>query len=95
LVEQSRIVAEVERLLSLVEEAELLARVSVRRCARLRQSILKWAFEGRLADQDPSDEPASVLLERIRSETSSSRHSTTDADVGQPRRSKGRRHQLS
>ena len=71
--EQSRIVAEVERLLSLVEEAELLANVSVRRCARLRQSILKWAFEGRLADQDPSDEPASVLLERIRSETSASR----------------------
>jgi type I restriction enzyme S subunit len=71
--EQSRIVAEVERLLSLVEEAELLANVSVRRCARIRQSILKWAFEGRLADQDPSDEPASVLLERIRSETSASR----------------------
>lgn len=77
LVEQSRIVAEVERLLSLVEEAELLARVSVRRCARLRQSILKWAFEGRLADQDPSDEPVSVLLERIRSETSASRQSAS------------------
>ena len=36
--------------------------------ARLRQSILKWAFEGRLVDQDPNDEPASVLLERIRAE---------------------------
>ncbi|MDE2877913.1 hypothetical protein [Candidatus Palauibacter soopunensis] len=34
----------------------------------LRQSILKRAFEGRLVPQDPADEPASVLLERIRAE---------------------------
>ena len=34
----------------------------------LRQSILKRAFEGRLVPQDPSDEPASVLLERFRTE---------------------------
>jgi type I restriction enzyme, S subunit len=36
------------------------------RMSRLRQSILKWAFEGKLVDQDPTDEPASVLLDRIR-----------------------------
>jgi type I restriction enzyme, S subunit len=34
----------------------------------LRQSILKRAFEGKLVDQDPNDEPASVLLDRIRAE---------------------------
>ena len=38
------------------------------RLQRLRQSILKWAFEGKLVDQDPNDEPASVLLEGIRFE---------------------------
>ena len=38
------------------------------RSAGLRRSVLKAAFEGRLVPQDPSDEPASVLLERIAAE---------------------------
>ena len=37
-----------------------------------RQAILKRAFEGRLVPQDPDDEPASVLLERIRAEREAS-----------------------
>ena len=35
---------------------------------RLRQSILKQAFEGKLVFQDPSDEPAWILLEKIKQE---------------------------
>jgi type I restriction enzyme S subunit len=38
--------------------------------AALRRSVLKAAFEGKLVPQDPSDEPASVLLERIRANRS-------------------------
>jgi type I restriction enzyme S subunit len=66
--EQERIVSEVSRLMSMADEIEVELERSLTRCHRLRQSILEWAFEGKLADQDPADEPASLLLERIRAE---------------------------
>ena len=66
--EQRRIVAEVERRLSVVQQAESAVEANLARAERLRQSILKQAFSGQLVPQDPCDEPASVLLERIRAE---------------------------
>ena len=68
LVEQQRIVREADRLESTYDEVAHMAAVQLVRIGRLRQSILKWAFEGKLADQDPTDEPASVLLARIKAE---------------------------
>lgn len=68
LAEQVRIANEVERLFSLSDSSINIVATNHARAQRLRQSILKWAFEGKLADQDPDDEPASVLLERIRAE---------------------------
>jgi type I restriction enzyme S subunit len=68
LAEQERILAEVERLLSIGDSAHSIVRPSITGSASLRQSILKWAFEGRLVDQDPTEESASALLERIASE---------------------------
>ena len=68
LAEQRRIVAEVERRLSVTHQAEATVDASLARAERLRQSILKQAFSGELVPQDPDDEPAAALLERIRAE---------------------------
>jgi len=68
LAEQRRIVAEVERRMSLVAALEISVAAALVRAGRLRQAVLKQAFEGRLVPQDPNDEPASVLLERIKAE---------------------------
>ncbi len=68
LAEQRRIVAEVERRLSVADAFGQVIERSLKRAERLRQAVLKLAFEGRLVPQDPNDEPASVLLERIRAE---------------------------
>jgi len=63
--EQDQIVADVHERLSLIERAESLIGANLKRSARLRQSILKRAFEGKLVPQIATDEPASALLERI------------------------------
>lgn len=66
--EQAQIVAEVERRLSIADATEKTITHALTRAARLRQAILKRAFEGRLVPQDPNDEPASELLKRIQAE---------------------------
>jgi type I restriction enzyme S subunit len=66
--EQELIVSELEARFSHCERLEQSLVKSISQAEGLRQSILKKAFEGKLVSQDSNDEPAHVLLERIRSE---------------------------
>ena len=72
LAEQKRIVAKIEELLPKVEAygkaQESLDKLNEELPERLKKSILQEAIEGRLVPQDPNDEPASVLLDKIRKE---------------------------
>lgn len=72
LAEQHRIVAKIEELLPKVEEygkaKDALNKLNAELPERLKKSILQEAIEGRLVPQDPNDEPASVLLDKIRKE---------------------------
>ena len=65
---QKQIVAEIESRLSVCDKIEESIEQSLKQAESLRQSILKKAFEGKLLPQAPTDEPASILLERIRVE---------------------------
>jgi type I restriction enzyme S subunit len=68
LVEQKHIVEEVERRLSVADELEKVIDQNLKRAEKLRLSILKKAFEGKLVPQDATDESADKLLERIKAE---------------------------
>ena len=66
--EQEKITEEIESRLSIADEVEFIINAELKRAERLRQSILKQAFSGKLVPQDPNDEPAEKLLARIRAE---------------------------
>jgi type I restriction enzyme S subunit len=66
--EQKVIIEKLESCLSEVDQLDQTITTALQQAEALRQSILKKAFSGQLVPQDPSDEPASVLLERIRVE---------------------------
>jgi type I restriction enzyme S subunit len=68
LTEQRKIVARIQALFAAIDRAAEDASKSLSLLDRLDQSLLAKAFRGELVPQDPTDEPASFLLDRIRAE---------------------------
>ncbi|WP_205890100.1 restriction endonuclease subunit S [Pseudomonas jilinensis] len=66
--EQTEIVRRVEQLFAFADQLEVRVVAAKSRIDHLTQSILAKAFRGELVPQDPNDEPASVLLERIKAQ---------------------------
>ena len=83
--EQSVLVEGLNEHLLTVEQIEREIVSALTRTYSLRQAILKWAFSGQLVPQDPRDEPASVLLDRIKAE----REQITNETVPRKTRKRG------
>ncbi|MCB8788926.1 restriction endonuclease subunit S [Planktothrix agardhii] len=66
--EQQKIVYLLEATLTTLERLAEIVEENLQKAEVLRYCILKKAFSGQLVSQDPNDEPATVLLERIRAE---------------------------
>ncbi len=66
--EQEEILSQLENFLGLLNDQESSVSLGLKQALAQRKNILKAAFSGHLVPQDPNDEPASVLLERIRAE---------------------------
>ena len=68
LTEQHQIVFTLQKHFETLEKIQQSLNSDFDMISKLNQSILAKAFRGELVEQDPNDEPASVLLDRIRAE---------------------------
>ena len=83
--EQQVLVDQLEAILSVIDKEEGVIDNHLLKADALRQSILKKAFSGQLVAQDLNDEPASVLLDRIKAKKEKTVNNKT------PRKSKTKR----
>jgi type I restriction enzyme S subunit len=81
--EQQEIIRRVEKLFAFADRLEARYRQARAEVDRLAPALLAKAFRGELVPQDPNDEPASALLERLRAER------TTAATQPKPRKPRG------
>jgi type I restriction enzyme S subunit len=65
---QRAVIDKIHHQVELIQNQENSIEISLKQSTVQRQNILKAAFSGHLVPQDPSDEPASELLARIRAE---------------------------
>ena len=79
LAEQEQIVRHLDSIVTLCDELDCQIDDQLLRVNALRQAILKKAFTGQLVPQDPNDEPASILLERVKAEKAAQGHNNTGA----------------
>jgi len=75
--EQAEIQRRVAEVVDQIDKIQQACTLEFARSSALRNSILKFAFSGRLVPQDPNDEPASELLARIRAQRASESRKTT------------------
>ncbi len=88
--EQLEIDREVRRRLSAADRLQASLERQLTRAHAMRDSLLRDAFAGRLVSQNPKDEPASILLARIRSERALIESDARTRSVGRPKKlSKG------
>jgi type I restriction enzyme S subunit len=69
--EQRQVIDVLEERFSVIDQLDQSITTALQQAQALRQSILKKAFSGQLVPQDPHDEPASVLLARIKTDRQS------------------------
>ena len=63
---QNEIVSIIEQDFSLIQNITQIVNSTLEKLQIMKMSILKQAFKGKLVPQDPNDEPAQILLEKIK-----------------------------
>lgn len=81
--EELRIAERMRELFTRANEVEQSVKAALKNAELLEQSVLQRTFRGELVPQDPNDEPASVILERIRAQRGTMGRKTTDRKLGE------------